>query len=170
MFEFEFPGDMTDLHLIETELLDFLGFDDYKMMNYEDICETYDVDIINSELENELGETISNALFIMNFPERTNPFWNMERHSNGNSKKIDVILCGQETIGSAERSCDIEQMRDTFFNIEGGKYAEKLFELFGYDRVINELNEFLSNKFFPRVGAGVGITRLIRAMELCNLL
>jgi len=170
MFEFEFPGDMTDLHLVETELLDFLGFDDYKMMNYEDICQTYDVDIINSELENELGETISNALFIMNFPERTNPFWNMKRYNNGNSKKIDVILCGQETIGSAERSCDVEQMRDTFFNIEDGKYAEKLFDLFGYERVINELNEFLSNKFFPRVGAGVGITRLIRAMELCNLL
>ena len=61
-------------------------------------------------------------------------------------------------------------MRDIFFSIEDGKYAEKLFELFGYGRVIDELNEFLSNKFIPRVGGGIGITRLIRAMELSNLL
>jgi aspartyl/asparaginyl-tRNA synthetase len=96
----------------------------------------------------------------------------MERHESKPdvSKKIDVILCGQETIGSAERSCDKEQMRKNFFTIEDGKYSEKLFELFGEERVINELNEFLENDFFPRVGAGVGITRLIRAMELNNLI
>jgi aspartyl/asparaginyl-tRNA synthetase len=170
MFEFEFPGNMTDLHLIEVELLKFLGFKDYEVMNYEDICQTYNVDIIDSELEAQLAEDVSEVLFIMNFPERTNPFWNMTRKDNGTSRKIDVILYGQETIGSAERSCDIEQMRETFFSIEGGKYSEKMFNLFGYDRVIAELNEFLDNEFFPRVGAGVGITRLIRAMEMHNLI
>ena len=170
MFEFEFPGNMTDLHLVEVELLKFLGFNDYEVMNYEDICQIYNVDIIDSQLESELANSVSNALFIMNFPERTNPFWNMKRHSNGTSRKIDVILHGQETIGSAERSCDVEQMRDTFFSIEEGKYAEKLFDLFGYERVINELNEFLNNDFFPRVGAGVGVTRLIRAMEIHGLI
>ena len=99
-------------------------------------------------------------------------FWNMKRHEQTPefAKKIDVILCGQETIGSAERSCDVRQMRESFFSLEGGKYSEKLFELFGYDRVINELNEFLENKFFPRVGAGVGVTRLIRAMEINKLI
>jgi aspartyl/asparaginyl-tRNA synthetase len=108
----------------------------------------------------------------MNFPERTNPFWNMKRHESNPelSKKIDVILCGQETIGSAERSCDKDQMRKTFFTIEDGKYADKLFELFGRDRVMAELNEFLANDFMPRVGGGIGITRLIRAMELNNLI
>ena len=170
MFEFEFPGNMTDLHLVEVELLKFLGFNDYEVMNYEDICQIYNVDIIDSQLESELANSVSNALFIMNFPERTNPFWNMKRHSNGTSRKIDVILHGQETIGSAERSCDVEQMRDTFFSIEEGRYAEKLFDLFGYERVINELNEFLNNDFFPRVGAGVGVTRLIRAMEIHGLI
>jgi len=94
----------------------------------------------------------------------------MERHNDGTAKKIDVILCGQETIGSAERSCNPEQMKQNFFTIEGGKYAEKLFDLFGYQRVIDELEEFLQNKFIPRVGAGIGITRLIRAMEINKLL
>ena len=28
--------------------------------------------------------------------------------------KVDVILHGQETIGSAERSCDAEEMRNNF--------------------------------------------------------
>jgi hypothetical protein len=75
-----------------------------------------------------------------------------------------------ETIGSAERSCDVEQMRDIFFAIEDGKYVEKLFELFGYDRVIEELNEFLSHNFIQRSGGGIGLTRLARGMELSGLL
>ncbi len=94
----------------------------------------------------------------------------MKRAEDNTSKKIDVILCGQETIGSAERSCDVEQMRKTFYSIEGGKYAEKLFDLFSHNRVMDELNEFLSYNFIPRVGAGVGITRLIRAMKIIGAL
>jgi hypothetical protein len=61
-------------------------------------------------------------------------------------------------------------MRETFFSIEDGKYAEKLFDLFGYSRVIDELNIFLSHNFIPRVGGGIGLTRLVRAMELSNLI
>lgn len=170
MFEFEFPGNMTNLHLIEIELLRFLGFDDYQITNYEEICELYDVNIIDSELETKMYSEYGPVIFLMNFPERTNPFWNMKRTKDNTSKKIDVILYGQETIGSAERSCDVEQMRETFFSIEDGRYAEKMFELFSYNRVIDELNEFLSNNFFPRVGAGIGITRLIRAMEMHKLI
>lgn len=172
MFEFEFPGNMTDLALVEGELLEFLGFKGITYRNYEDICNEYGVSIIDNEIETKMYSDISDAVLLMNFPERTNPFWNMKRHDEQPelSKKIDVILCGQETIGSAERSCDKDQMRRTFFTIEGGKYAEKLFDLFGHDRVISELNEFLENDFFPRVGAGVGITRLIRAMEINKLI
>jgi aspartyl/asparaginyl-tRNA synthetase len=91
-------------------------------------------------------------------------------HDMKTARKIDVILHGQETIGSAERSCDKQQMRDTFFSIEEGKYAEKLFELFGKERVLEELDEFFNYDFIERSGGGIGITRLIRAMELEGLL
>jgi aspartyl/asparaginyl-tRNA synthetase len=172
MFEFEFKGNMTDLALMETELITFLGFKDYQYRNYEDVCNEYMINIIDNEAETKLYREVSDAVLLMNFPERTNPFWNMKRHESNPelSKKIDVILCGQETIGSAERSCDKDQMRKTFFTIEDGKYADKLFELFGRDRVMAELNEFLANDFMPRVGGGIGITRLIRAMELNDLI
>lgn len=172
MFEFEFPGTMTDLAIVETELLEYLGFKTPAIRNYEDVCSEYGVSIIENDTETKLYQDVSDAVLLMNFPERTNPFWNMKRHENNPdlAKKIDVILCGQETIGSAERSCDVEQMRTNFFTIEGGKYAEKLFDLFSYNRVIDELEEFLQNKFFPRVGAGIGITRLIRAMEINKLI
>ena len=172
MFEFEFKGNMTDLALMETELITFLGFKDYEYRNYEDVCNEYMINIIDNEAETKLYREVSDAVLLMNFPERTNPFWNMKRHESNPelSKKIDVILCGQETIGSAERSCDKDQMRKTFFTIEDGKYADKLFELFGRDRVMAELNEFLANDFMPRVGGGIGITRLIRAMELNDLI
>jgi hypothetical protein len=38
--------------------------------------------------------------------------------------------------------------------------------LFGKDRVEKELEEFLSLDFFPRFGAGIGLTRLARAYEM----
>jgi hypothetical protein len=57
-------------------------------------------------------------------------------------------------------------MRNTFYTIENGGYAKKLFELFGKERVEKELEEFLSNKFFDRFGAGIGMTRLMRAYQL----
>lgn len=169
MFEFEFAGDMNDLKNLEIELIKYLGFDHFISKDYETVCSEYGVSIIESDIETKMYNDISDAIFLCNFPERTNPFWNMKRE-NETAKKIDVLLCGQETIGSAERSIDKEQMRETFFSIENGRYAEKLFDLFGYQRVIDELNEFLDNDFFPRVGAGIGITRLIRAMKINNLL
>ena len=75
-----------------------------------------------------------------------------------------------ETIGSAERSCDVDMMRDTFHSIVDGEYAELLFKLFGKERVEAELEEFLKFDFFQRVGGGIGITRMIPALEKINAL
>jgi aspartyl/asparaginyl-tRNA synthetase len=80
--------------------------------------------------------------------------------------KVDVILYGQETIGSAERSSDVEKMKEMFYTIEDGKYSAKLFELFGKERVEAELEIFLQYEFFPRFGGGIGMTRLARAYEM----
>ena len=44
-------------------------------------------------------------------------------------------------------------------------YADLLFEKFGQERVEKELDDFLSLDFFPRVGGGIGITRLLHAMN-----
>jgi hypothetical protein len=90
----------------------------------------------------------------------------MQHGTNGIFNKVDVIMYGQETIGSAERSCDVEKMREMFYTIENGGYSAKLFELFGKERVEKELEEFLSFEFFPRYGGGIGMTRLARAYEL----
>jgi len=40
-----------------------------------------------------------------------------------------------------------------------------LYGQFGKERVEAELNEFLSYDFQPRVGGGIGMTRMIRAVE-----
>ena len=102
---------------------------------------------------------------ITEFPEFTSPFWNMSRNEDGTSKKIDVILGGMETIGSAERSTDKDQMRDTFHTISNGEYAGLINQLFGKDRVETELEKFLEFDFFPRVGGGIGMTRMISAID-----
>jgi hypothetical protein len=56
-------------------------------------------------------------------------------------------------------------MRDTFHTITNGEYSELLYKLFGKDRVEAELEKFLSFEFFPRVGGGIGLTRMISALE-----
>ena len=101
---------------------------------------------------------------ITRFPEWTSPFWNMARNADDTSKKIDVILNGMETIGSAERSTDKEQMRETFYTISDGKYAQLIIDLFGKERVEKELEEFLEFDFFPRSGGGIGVTRIMQAI------
>jgi len=35
---------------------------------------------------------------------------------------------------------------------------------------MKELDQFLSYDFIPRVGGGIGVTRMMSALEKCNLL
>ena len=164
MFEFEMPGDINDLKDMEIELCEYLGFPKLEDKTYYAWASEFEVD----ELDHEHEERINHGM-ITHFPEFTSPFWNMSRNSDGvTSKKIDVILGGMETIGSAERSTDIEQMRDTFYTITNGEYASLLFKLFGKERVEAELEEFFKLDFFPRVGGGIGMTRMISAMDKKN--
>lgn len=167
MFEFESKGGMKEMVKLESELLEHLGFDYPVEVNYDDVCEEYGgVSILEDEHESRMWREKGPVVSLQHFPLRTNPFWNMKHKENSIFNKVDVILYGQETIGSAERSCDPEDMKHNFYTIEGGKYSEKLFELFGKDRVEKELEEFLSFDFFPRFGGGIGMTRLARAYEL----
>jgi len=168
MFEFEMPGSVDDLKAMEYELVQYLGFGSLTEKTYSEWQEHFgvgaDVEMdADHELamEQEFGQTI-----ITNFPELTSPFWNMARNDDGNTaKKMDVILGGMETIGSAERSCDADMMRDTFHSITDGAYSKLLFELFGKERVQAELEKFLQHDFFQRVGGGIGLTRMIAAMD-----
>jgi aspartyl/asparaginyl-tRNA synthetase len=167
MFEFESKGKYKDLILLEKELLEYLGFGLPVEMDYNKTCKEYgDVSILENEHETKMWNEVSHCVSLQNFPLRTNPFWNMQNQKDDIFNKVDIILYGQETIGAAERSCDIDSMRKMFYTIENGGYSEKLFELFGKERVEKELEEFLKFDFFPRFGAGIGLTRLARAMEL----
>jgi aspartyl/asparaginyl-tRNA synthetase len=167
MFEFESKGTMKDLLKLEEELLEYLGFDEPVNTTYEGVCAEYGgVSILEDEHEQKMWKEKGSVVSLQHFPLRTNPFWNMQHGTNGIFNKIDVIMYGQETIGSAERSCDVEKMREMFYTIENGGYSAKLFELFGKERVEKELEEFLSFEFFPRYGGGIGMTRLARAYEL----
>jgi hypothetical protein len=112
-----------------------------------------------------MAQDFGRATFLEFFPEYTSPFWNMRRAGDGTAKKIDVIIDGMETIGSAERGTDPVEMRDRFYAISDGKYAGLLFEKFGRERVERELNDFLALPFFERFGGGIGMTRLIASME-----
>jgi aspartyl/asparaginyl-tRNA synthetase len=170
MFEFEMPGDINDLKDMNYELCEYLGFGGFGDVVVRSYAEWQKHFGLSADTEMEAGEElmmkeIFGSTMITDFPEMTSPFWNMARNADGTSRKIDVILGGMETIGSAERSTNVDQMRDTFHTITDGAYSNLLFELFGKDRVVAELEEFLKFDFFPRVGGGIGMTRMIAALD-----
>ena len=162
MFEFEMKGGVKELEDMEKELCEYIGLplDQVNVKTYKDWQEKFDTD----ELDHDHEESIGLGM-ITKFPEWTSPFWNMARNADDTSKKIDVIIGGMETIGSAERSTDKEQMRETFHTISDGQYAELLYKLFGKERVEKELDQFLSFDFFPRSGGGIGMQRLMQALK-----
>ncbi len=170
MFEFEAAGGMNELRSLEGRLLQFLGFPAAKLLDYEEACRFYGVNEIKAAQETLMEHDFGSVVSLERFPHRTHPFWNMKHDKDGIYNKIDLILHGVETIGSAERATDAMEMYKNFHSISDGNYAHLLFKAFGQERVMRELDEYLSNRFFPRFGAGIGITRLVRAMQLANLL
>ena len=169
MFEFEFPGDIKDLEKMERELCEHMGFGNKQSIvdkDYLEWCEYFKVEELEHKHEDYMFKNWQGRVcMIKNFPNYTSPFWNMRQNGDGTAAKIDVIISGQETIGSAERSDDPKEMRDQFMSISDGMYADLLFEKFGQERVEKELDDFLGLDFFPRVGGGIGITRLLHAMN-----
>ncbi len=170
MFEFESRGGMDDMRKLEGELLAHLGFPQATSYNYLDLCQKYHVSELTAAEELKMQAELGNVISLENFPISTSPFWNMKHKKDGIFNKIDVILYGMETIGSAERSTNVEEMRENFFTISNGQYAKLLFSAFGEERVMAELDDYLSLPMFERFGAGIGVTRMARAMEMAGLL
>ena len=180
MFEFEMKGGMDELMELESELLVHLGYPSnegdksavpYPNDDYMNMGEKYKVFDLEHEHEQKMYEEHGPVFFLKNFPSFTSPFWNMKLHDDQRfSKKVDVILSGMETIGSAERSNSPEDMRRTFNTISDGMYANTLYNQFGKERVNAELDDFLKLKFFTRIGGGIGVTRLMSSMQKENLL
>jgi aspartyl/asparaginyl-tRNA synthetase len=169
MFEFEMPGNLKDLEKMEKELCEHMGFGSQHSVvdkDYLEWCEMFQTKELTHEHESAMAESWQGRVcMIKNFPNYTSPFWNMKQNGDGTAAKIDVIISGQETIGSAERSSDTDEMMTMFHEISDGMYADLLYGLFGKERVDKELDKFLSLDFFPRVGGGIGLTRLLSAMD-----
>lgn len=174
MIEFETHGGIAELRKLICRLMEFLGFaaaDSVPWLDYSEASVRYGASELTSVHEECILDDYGHAVLLGNFPITTHPFWNMKLSEDGlTAHKIDLILYGMETLGSAERSTDVEEMRYRFHHVSDGAYAETLFKEFGKARVLAELEDFLSLDFIPRFGGGIGMNRLIRAMRLHNLL
>ena len=168
MFEFECRGNMGDMIHLEEQLLEHLGFkQDAAYLDYDSASKEVNAHHLEAEHEEQLQDTYGDVIYLQNFPLRSDPFWNMKQQEGGTHfSKVDVLLYGMETIGSAERSCDAEQMRDLFYTISHGQYAKLLFNHFGQLRVERELEEYFELEMFERFGGGIGLTRICRALKL----
>ena len=175
MFEFESHGNMDDMIKLEKELLHHLGFNiteelvmvDFPEITYDDASKKYGVELLDYNEEEMLCNEASygDCVFLKDFPLRTHPFWNMKHRGDGIYSKVDVIMHGMVTIGSAERATDVQEMRDQFHNISDGEYANLLYNHFGKKRVEEELEEYLALDMFERFGGGIGVTRMVSALK-----
>ena len=189
MFEFEMPGTFDDLLKMESDLCSYLGFKtdhgiaplegiEFPGGNYLSMCGKYTAseNILTNYHESLMEKEYGDVFFLTHFPYTTSPFWNMKKSpvpgSTGGdvALKCDVIMGGMETIGSAERADDVDEMREQFHTISNGEYANLLYKLFGKERVLKELDEFLEHDFVPRFGGGIGVTRMISAMKKAELI
>ena len=171
MFEFEAHGGMDELIKLEKELLSHLGFgENHHQITYDDASDKYGVSELDYDEEEALCKDFTPCTFLAHFPLRTHPFWNMKHAGGGIYNKVDVIMHGMETIGSAERATDVKEMREQFHNISDGEYANLLYNHFGKKRVEDELEEYLSLDMFERFGGGIGVTRMVAAMKSHGLL
>lgn len=172
LFEFEIKGGIEALVKFEMELLEHLGYGEtFPRVNYLDMCKKYGVDELDHDHEEQLYKDYGPVVFLENFPMNTSPFWNMRKDKDSaTANKVDVIISGVETFGSAERSCDPEVMRELFHTISDGQYAQTIIDKFGKERTLGELEKFLEFDFFERSGGGIGVTRLIKSMEKEGLL
>lgn len=171
MVEFETKGTIDDLLKFNKEIVEYLGISslsDIVVRRYADLALEYGTEELEAEHEERMWKDYGPALMLTDFPQYTSPFWNMKQNG-GFANKIDAILYGIETIGSAERSTNPEEMRESFHTISDGMYSDILFAQFGKKRVQKELEEFLRFDFFPRYGGGIGVTRLIRALKLAQI-
>lgn len=180
MFEVEHKGNFD--HLIDTvsRCCVHLGLvekvENIQMFTYDELCEHYGVEELEAEHEEMMWKEYGDVVAITDFPERTSPFFNMKQSDKTNkynemlSKKVDFIVCGQETFGCAERECEPEVMTNNFHTISEGKYCQLLFDLFGEERVEQELKDFVDLPMIERWGFGCGISRLIRALKLKGLI
>ncbi|ARF11079.1 asparaginyl-tRNA synthetase [Hokovirus HKV1] len=171
LYEFESFGNMQDLTKLINELLAHLGYGKPTELEYSDLAKKYNSLELTSDHEYRMCCEYTNVCLLKNFPQYTHPFWNMAIDpETGHAKKIDVIMSGKETIGSAERSCDNETMKKMFYTISDGKYSELFFEKFSKERTEAELQAFIDLPKVERFGGGIGVTRLIDSLKQENLM
>ena len=105
--------------------------DQFVHKKYLALREKYEVRELEHKHEEQMCEEYGPIVFLEEFPNYTSPFWNMKQSEDKlTAKKVDVIMHGIETIGSAERSTDTEEMRKQFYTISEGNYANILFSNF----------------------------------------
>ncbi len=170
LFEFETHGDVNVLQGLMSDLFEYLGFgprESHQEGEYDDMVRRYNHKFIEAEQEERIWQDFGPVFFLKKFPFYSDPFFNMKKVGN-HANKIDAILYGMETVGSAERSCDPDEMREWFHTISDGGYAALLYKHFGKERVDRELEEFFSLDFFTRCGGGIGMNRLMRAITLAQ--
>jgi len=168
MFEIEALIDFEGYLNLQEEILVALGVKERHIVriSYRSACVALgrnpDLWILNDDDEKMLNEKVAPAILLTHFPERTNPFWNMEQGGvleNGEPYylKADLLLGGMECAGGAQRSTNKQLQLDRYYALPG--YSDTLFDKFS-EKTNEELDYYMSLNHIVRSGCGIGLSRL----------
>lgn len=169
LFEFAAKGTFEELKKIEIELLSFLGFEKPYSISHQEVCSLYGIETIEQNNKTMLFHEFGPSISLEQAPSHYNTFWNMKRNTNNYFNKVDILLFGLETIESAERATNKEEMRNLFYTISSGSYATELCKKFGKDRILSELDDYLTLPMFERFSGSVNISALEHAFKKAHL-
>ncbi len=169
IFEFCVPGNCNDLKRFHDELLLFLGFEQSIPLLYEEVCKKYETQSLQAYHKATLAQEISAVITLEDFPSRTFPFWNTKYAGNGVYHKSETLLHGISVITSQEQETNGEKLREGFFSLNQGKYAQSLVARFGKERVNRDLEEYLSLPMLDRFASTIDLSKLANALEMAGI-
>ena len=146
MFEVEALGSFIDMTAFLNEFAqEFFGSEPY-WVSYEralELCGNTtgvltedDETTLFTALENILGKE-PKVIALHNFPQESNPYFNMERNADGTAIKVDLLVKSKSTGkaleigGFAKRCSDRALILKRFIEQTEGEYAKTLHKLFG---------------------------------------
>lgn len=136
-------------------------------LTYDGVAAYFAASEINESVETQIGEKWP-CCFITDFPERSDPFWNVKRiggePARGFFAQVELIARGQRVVSSAEFSCNPTEMQDRIAKMKGGEFKKGMFEKLGPE-FTTRLDHYLRGKFEPISGGTIDIIKLAKALK-----
>lgn len=130
------------------------GYAIVKQDRARELCGTEN---LTEEHEQQLTDEFGPVVLLEHFQDAT---WNVRRFSGGKFAQVNLLIGEERCAVSSELETNKERMRHRFY-----KHSDRLRDLYGYDRLQHDLDDYLSLPMVKRIGGAIDIISLVRALS-----